>query len=433
MEQSHVLNLLVHADVGALTPTTAANSYINVLTALVDGELAVVNDRGMVLSAGTVLTDDRVAQTGIRIVARYGSNLVTSDFIKAEDIISVNAIPYAAPTEQVTYLGYNGTSGAINLIPSNDYRIKVEFWEEGRTGQGMRDFVATWWNSTSAPTGGEVVFGLENLLRLNFEKQAEQPIYLRVLNSLPLDGDDRFAAAVTATFGSKVITVPANWNTTGGVKTPAVGDFVRIGSAAQANAAVALGSTVYKVVAAPNATTIILDRPFTGVTAAYTANTSASLLKAAEAEAVNWGIEFHGIARPHDPKRRPYSKVRFTIGLENFGTTDLNYSTAMFLGHGTPMAMKDLEWFCHGQTGDRYRADYMHRGYTSRINDSATYHQLALTWASGSRTESIGGPGHNPKQLIIAAEVGYADTEAPDIVYEILEAYTTIDFGAITI
>jgi hypothetical protein len=71
--------------------------------------------------------------------------------------------------------------------------------------------------------------------------------------------------------------------------------------------------------------------------------------------------------------------------------------------------------------------------YTSRVVSGTDYHQVAIAWASDSRTESIGGPGHNPKQLIIAAADTYANTEAPDIVFEVLEAYTTVDLGALTI
>lgn len=432
MEQSHVLNLLVHADVGAATPTTAASAYINDLTDLVDGELAVVNDQNMVLSAATVLTDDRVAQTGIRIVGRYGSRIVYSDFIKAENIISVRPIVSANFAEQVTHLGYNGTSGAIQIINSNTYKLKVNFEQVGRTGQGMNDFVSAFVESDSSATGGEVVFEIEQLLRLAFNKQAERPIRMAVLNSAALVPNNEFDQDITVVQGSKFIVSAAGYTTVGGVITAAVGDFIRLGSATETDAAVALGSAVYKVVSI-SGSTMELDRPVTGVSGTYTASADVELIQAATAEAANWGIRFTAIAPTHEVGKRPYSKIAFTLGLEDFGTTTVSYTTAMSLGHGEEEAIADLEWFTYGQSGFRYRADYMMPNYTSRVVAGTDYHQLAIAYASDSRTESIGGPGHNPKQLIIAAADTYANTEAPDIVFEVLEAYTTVDLGALTI
>jgi hypothetical protein len=432
MEQSHVLNLLVHADVGAATPTTAASAYINDLTDLVDGELAVVNDQNMVLSAATVLTDDRVAQTGIRIVGRYGSRIVYSDFIKAENIISVRPIVSANFAEQVTHLGYNGTSGAIQIINSNTYKLKVNFEQVGRTGQGMNDFVSAFVESDSSATGGEVVFEIEQLLRMAFNKQAERPIRMAVLNSAALVPNNEFDQDITVVQGSKFIVSAVGYTTVGGVITAAVGDFIRLGSATETDAAVALGSAVYKVVAI-NASVMELDRPVTGVSGTYTASADVELIQAATAEIANWGIRFTAIAPTHEVGKRPYSKIAFTLGLEDFGTTTVSYTTAMSLGNGEEEAIADLEWFTYGQSGFRYRADYMMPQYTSRVVSGTDYHQVAIAWASDSRTESIGGPGHNPKQLIIAAADTYANTEAPDIVFEVLEAYTTVDLGALTI
>jgi len=432
MEQSHVLNLLIHADVGAGTPTTAANAYINDLTDLVDGELAVVNDQNMVLSAATVLTDDRVAQTGIRVVGRYGSRIVYSDFIKAEDIISIRPIPSANFAEQVTHLGYNGTSGAIQIINSNTYKIKVDFQQVGRTGQGINDYVSAFYESDSSATGGEVVFGIEQLLRLSFNKQAERPVRMAVLNSAALVPNNEFDQDITVVQGSKFIVSAAGYTTVGGVITAAVGDFIRLGSATETDAAVALGSAVYKVVAI-NATVMELDRPVTGVSGTYTASADVELIPAATAEIANWGIRFTAIAPTHEVGKRPYSKIAFTLGLEDFGTTTVSYTTAMSLGNGEEEAIADLEWFTYGQSGFRYRADYMMPNYTSRVVAGTDYHQLAIAYASDSRTESIGGPGHNPKQLIIAAADSFADTEAPDIVYEIFAAYSTVALTGIVL
>ena len=429
MEQSHVMNLVVLGS-DSTVPVTAAAATIYTYADLDDGAFSVCNDENMVLDAATVLTDDRVLLTGIKLVGRYGTKLVHTDMMKSSDIITYRAIADAAGAEQVTHVGYTGAAGAIQIINDNTYRIKVDFYEQGRTGQGVNDFVEAYYTSDASATGGEVVFALEELLRLAFNKQAERPIYMRVLNSAALDTDLDFDAAVTVVNGSKFIVSAADWSTDGALVAAAVGDFIRLGSATETDAAVALGSSVYKVVAIPAADTIELDRPVTGVSGTYTASTDAQLIQAATAEAASWGLEFHGIARTHIVGKRPYSKVAFTIGYENFGTTTTTYTTAMSLGHGNPEQIEDLEWFCQGNAGYKYRADYMyHPSYTSRVTAGHMYNQIALTWGSNSRSESIGGPGHNPKQLIIAIDTLYDHNDANDIVIDILDAWSTIASG----
>jgi hypothetical protein len=429
MEQSHVMNLIVLGS-DSTVPVTAAAATIEDYADLDDGAFSVCNDENVVLSAASVLTDDRVALTGIKLVGRYGTKLVHTDMIKSSDIITYRAIADAADAEQVTHLGYTGSAGAIQIINDNVYKIKVDFYEQGRTGQGINDFVSVYYESDSSATGTEVVYGIEELLRLSFNRQAERPIYLRVLNSAALDTNLDFDANVTVVNGSKFIVSAADWSTDGAVEIAAVGDSIRLGSATETDAAVALGSSVYRVVAIPAADTIELDRPVTGVSGTYTASTDVQLIKAATANAASWGIEFHGIARTHIVGKRPHSKVSFTLGIEDFGTTTVTYTTAMSLGHGNPEQIEDLEWFTEGNAGYKYRGDYMYNpSYTSRVTSTSMYNQIAITWGSNSRSESIGGPGHNPKQLIIAIDTLYDDNDANDIVIDVLDAWSTIASG----
>ena len=347
------------------------------------------NDQNLILSAASVLTDPRVAVSGFKLLGRNDNNLISSDYIRLNDIISITPTDVLAAAEQVTHLGYNGTAGAIQIINDNIYKIKVDFHEEGRTGQGKQDFLTAFYTSDSAATGGEVVFAIEELLRLASNKQAERPVQFGILNSAALDANMTISDNVTVVNGSKFIVTAAAWTTTGGVVTPVAGDFLRVGSATETDAAVALGSIVYKVIAV-SGTVIELDRPVTGVSGIYTTDADVSCLQAATAEAASWGMRMTGIARTHTVGRRPYSKVRFTVGLENFGTTTVVYTTAMTLGHGNFRAIRDLEYFCHGNTGDRYRGDYMYLGYTTNVAASASnFVQVSLVWAPGARTEVL--------------------------------------------
>jgi len=420
MEQSHILNLLVMGS-DSTVPVTAGAAYINSYDDLDDGAFSVCNDQNLVLDATTVLTDARALSHGIRLVGRYGTKLVYSDLIKADDLISYSGLETAAAAEQVTYIGYTGSGNSISVINDNVYKANLRFTQLGRTGQSRQETVDVMYRSSSSATQMEVAFGLAENLRLSLSKQPEPTVKVRVINSAALVNNDRFTSNVTVVNGSKYITTAANWATTGAV-VGAVGDLVRLGSATETDAAVALGSSVYKVISAPSATVFELDRPVTGVSGTYTASTDASCIPAANVG--NFGIRFDGIAPSWVLGRRPWQKVAFTVGLLDCGSTTVTYSTAASLGQGLENQIRDLEWFTNGESGEKYRGDYMYKAYTSRVEASGTYRQINLTWASKSQTESIGGPGHNPKQLIIALHSSADDNDANDIIIDVLNAFT---------
>jgi hypothetical protein len=426
MEQSHILNLLI-AGSDSTVPLTAAAAYIEDYADLDDGAFSVCNDQNLVLDATTVLTDTRALSYGIRLVGRYGTKLVYSDLIRADDLVSFNGLETAAAAEQFTHIGYTGAGGAIAVINDNVYKLNIKFTQIGRTGQGRSESIDVMYRSDATATATEVAFGLMENLVPTLKKQPESTIVAHLINSAALVANDRLARNLTVIQGSKYVTVATDWTTAGGVTLPVVGDLLRLGSAATAtaaeqDAAVALGSTVYKIISFPSALVAELDRPVTGVSGTYTASTDASVIPIASVG--DYGIRLKGVAPTWTLGKRPWQKIMFTVGLNDFGSTTVTYTSAASLGLGLENQIRDLEWFCQGESGEKYRGDYMYTPYTSRVEASGTYRQISLVWAPGSRSESIGGPGHNPKQLIIALHSTADDNDANDIVIDILNAFT---------
>jgi hypothetical protein len=427
MEQSHILNLLI-AGSDSTVPLTAGAAYISSYADLDDGAFSVCNDQNMVVDATTVLTDDRVSQYGIRLVGRYGTKLVYSDLIEQADIITAKGIETSAAAEQVTYIGYTGSANSIAVINDNVYKLNIQVEQIGRTGRGNPYPIDIMYRSDAVATQTSVAFGIMGNLVPTLAKEAEKPIVARLINSCALVNNDRFTSTVTAVQGSKYLTFSANFATTSGL-TMAVGDLIRIGDASDdVTAAVALGSTVYKVITLVSATVVEIDRPFTGAGGVATASTDASLIPIATVG--NYGIRLDGVAPTWVLGKRPWNKNIFKVGLTDFGSTIVTESTRAALGKGLENQIRDLEWFTQGEGGAKYRGDFISQGYTSRVEASGTYKQISLTWASKSRTESIGGAGHNPKQLIIALHSTADNNDANDIIIDVLEAYTGVELLA---
>ena len=161
MTQNDVMQLFIGKAVAATAVrTTALNLIIDDYTDLADGEINVVNSHNMVLSATSVLTDDIVLEAGIKFIERNGTDLLTSDLIKQGNILSVKNVITAAAAEQLSYIGYNGTSGSIEVANSKLFVVRVTLKEQDITGQGQQIILNAPYKSDASATQLEVSLGL---------------------------------------------------------------------------------------------------------------------------------------------------------------------------------------------------------------------------------------------------------------------------------
>ena len=97
-------------------------------SALAVGEAAVFSPGGVVVNSTTVLTHPTFK---IGYVSTNGE-LVLSDSIDPKTIKNYKGKIATAATEQVDYIGYNGASGTIEVIASNDYLLRLWFTGDTR-------------------------------------------------------------------------------------------------------------------------------------------------------------------------------------------------------------------------------------------------------------------------------------------------------------
>ena len=427
MTQNDVMQLLIGKDVGSATPTTAVNGVITSYASLVDGEMAVVNAHHRVLSATSVLTDDIVAVSGIKLLCRVGNQLISSDMIKQNNIINVKGVVDAAAAQQVSYIGYNGTSGSITATNSKLYVVRIKLKEEDYTGIGQGTLYNSPYKSDASATQVEVACGLALALSNTLRRQAVQSIKPELIASVAHSATGTFAHTTTIVQGSKVVTVATNKQYNTNVEL-AVGDFIRI---AGSTGAPAVTDPTYKVVSLDSTTTFSVDRPIESASGTYlTTSLNVTVLTAAKIAAGNLGIKLTGIAREFILPKYRNSVVSFEVGLDStlsFGTTAVTYSTKASKGNGTYSQIAQLEWDLAGNDGNVYRGDFMHSFPTAVASSSKTYDQIAITYFADPNTGGIGGSPRRQKQLCLAFETGFSNNEAPDIVHDVLEAYTTMD------
>lgn len=431
MTQNDVMQLLIGKDIGAV-PSVAAGSPVVDYSSLVDGEMAVVNAHNIVLDASTVLTDDVVAEHGIKVVQRSGTDLLQSDLIEQSNIRSYKGAVDAAATEQISYIGYNGTSGAVEVANSKLYVIRLELKEQDDTGFGQEFIINAPHKSTAAATEHSIAQGLALALANSVNRQTVKPMKVELIANTAHAATGAFDNDTVVTNGEKLVTVGTNLQYDSAAGTLAVGDYVRF-SASLAVTGSAVTDGIYKVTELVSATQFSVDRPVEAASGTYTSSKAvATVLNTTKIAAADLGIKLTGLPRSFAVGKYKYSKVAFHVGLdsaESFGDTPVTYSQAMSLGSGTYHQIAQLEWGLEGNRGSVYEGDFMQPARKADADSGAAYDQIGISYYGDRPAGGVGATPRRSKQLLLAFATGFANNEAPDIVIDVLDAYSTQSSG----
>lgn len=268
---------------------------------------------------------------------------VTEPIVSAAAAGKAKAVSYTAGTEQISYVGFNGTTGDIDVINSNLYQLNIT----------LKDYVMIsndhWYvkhghykTAASGDTQATVATGLTQSLVRNFSREPFQVLKFEMLIN-------NVGAAVTG-MGNLTVTKGQVWADAATDATlVAVGDFIRIGGTA-------ITDPVYRVEAV-DATNdrIKLSHAYQGDSGTVL---EANVEKVVEATAASqdFGIKITAVPQRFDKEKFLYNKVRFVVDLVEFGTTALDdVAVAASLGVGEAEAVSQTEAFAEGNFGEYYR------------------------------------------------------------------------------
>jgi hypothetical protein len=213
---------------------------------------------------------------------------------KGKTAMTVN--PFRPAVQQVTIIGYNGTTGSLPTANLTDFWIKIRKRDNDAANRSQPfSLFAGPVQTDSTGTQAELATALVKNGYLNFKNEpANHYLKFEAISSVATVAD---ATAVTAnvTNGSKgvVLNLPAT--------AVAAGDFIRFGTT--------VNDPVYKVVSTVG-TALTLDTPYTGDTAT---GVTIQFATAAAAALANFGITITGITAPFNVNTfRDYYANRFT-------------------------------------------------------------------------------------------------------------------------
>ena len=299
---------------------------------LADGIVAVVRpDNTIVAMTGdTILGDSYITGGGaFRIVqgTGVGSPLKVSPLLTSGSY-TLSGSKFAAETQQVSYIGFNGTSGAIDAADANtSYYITVIMNNPNEADRSQpRRLYGQYTTPASGQTDALSTKRLtENLIK-NFGKLKDDNLLVERTNSGTNTALGTGVDNVVFTNGSKTVSATDIDNATANAAL-AVGELIRVGTADT--------DPVYAIVSIDTAgNTLELDIPFQGAT---TTLADTALERVTVANLGDWGIKLSGEDRSFDvAKNRNNYTVRFTLTTsDSFNVTPLTTTVKAFEGAGT--------------------------------------------------------------------------------------------------
>lgn len=339
--------------VGTNIAGTAIASVGNDLSGLADGQIVAL---GMGAAGEVVLPVGGTFANypSIRLVERNGSQFNYSARIFGSNVITWKGIDGVAGTaEQVTTVGYNGSTGSLDATGTNYILEYIPDWNDQQWSQQKRADIWDYYSSSAT----QKTIAQSFTARINYKGfqntlNGTGPEISAVMLSDGAAASPATAVTASVVSGSDIVTLNA---ADAGIQV--IGTVLRLGNTN--TSATGRGTTVavYVVVATPS-TDSTLTAAQVKIHTYFQGTTDATLDLTTDAGVVatntNCGIKLTGL--PLTWGLPPYSdfvfkKVYFHLALQGFGTSTLTEGTRASKGQGDYRAVAELEYFAMGNEG----------------------------------------------------------------------------------
>jgi len=377
--QKNVSHIVIGKDLDLLASGTRASLASGQVGVFANGSQTPKTDA---LAAGDIFTIAYKNADG---------EVVNTPHIEYSNILRKSSTAYAAATQKKVYVGYNGTTGSINVENSDSYILSVILKDTTTAFATHPPYEYAEYQSDADATEKEIAEGIIASAILNmtaiYKTNKKVMVQPGLIASAAVTTANALDNNTTVVQGSNTITVATNLQYNAGGGTLAVGDFVRIGTV---GGGTALTSEVYKVTAI-NSLVVTLDRPVVEASGTYaTATDDVEVITAATAAnvATNWGISLTGVAQEFKAGLLKYQVVDFEAVLNSsaFDNTLITTATARTKGTGTYEEIAEIESFLKGNRGETFRVASYPVTKTLDATSGKTYDVIVFDYKDTSVT-----------------------------------------------
>lgn len=389
--QRNVANILIANSVA--TTLTHSNNIDNYIANMPIGEPGVISPSGIVVNGQGDLPAE------FKIVTKLtDGGLNISDIIKAKNIKSIHTTRYTPATNQVDYIGFNGSTGSIDVINNNIYSVKINLMPTDVAGFMQQKIKEGFYETDSTATQSEIAGGLTNSLIKNFSREPEKIKY-----GVDTIKFERVNSGVQANaLGSA--TVAVNNGSTAIVFSEDVTALVTAGTILRFGTSGAGSAPCYIVNShdggAGAARVYFLDIPWQG-----DSNTTFPAASIESVEEGDWGIKISSSTNYFEEPKFRYSMPIWKTTLQDCGSTPVTEAVKAFLGSGDYRQVSAMEQLFHGNLGNYYRSQIPQPTFRSEVSSTKNYAIIVIEFEDDMTTE-LGGVAKSLKQLYIACEKG---------------------------
>lgn len=419
LNQRDIQELFIGAD---------ASKSVDGIENLNDGEVGVFTPAGTRMTEALAATEERF----ILVKGRDGSKaepvLLSSTIVKSTIVkANANRTLHTATAEQVDVIGFDGTSGAIEVINNNLYHVRVNLKQSCTSNIGGVSVKHGIHESDASAAQWEIAKGLTLSLVNDFSKETDRQLSPTRLCDEAGVALGTGVGTIAVTNGSKYILAGTDIDDATTNAAMAVNGFIRFGTATT--------DPVYQVIAIDTVTNVAtLDAAYEGVSEVI-AEVAVENIPNAAGIAAEWGVKLEGIALPYSVGKINFAVTGWVTTLENMGASSLSSAGAV-PGTGNTNQMKDMEFFLQGNEGD-----YMRMGepalYDSRkeVVTGVNYHSIDFSTEEIYTGSIIAGPTRKAFTVILPASDAtttsalYALNAATDDITDVLEVLV---FGSAT-
>lgn len=351
----------------------------NTITAL-PGALDVVTDLN--LPAGSICAVDagmrHLTSAGALAAAkRYrlvqgrgaGKSLMMSPMITIEGT-TLSASKHKLAVQQVSTVGFNGTTGSLPVAAETDFYIKIRKNDNdaANRSQPMSLFAGPV-KTDATPTQAELAEALVSNGIVNFAKEpANGYLTFEMLNAGARTAAHSGAGTLTFTKGSREVVASAATATTNVV----AGDLISI--------AAATTTAVYLVTAKDAGGSLTLSVPYQGATTTITASAANIRVAATTAAAAASGVRLTGVQADFNVNSfRDYYVNRFTVTFSDPST--LITTSGAQSGSGVWQQVAMDEYMSYGFEGENSMLGVPPRLRDQEVIEGGKYGCIEISWS----------------------------------------------------
>src|SRR3990167_6276857 len=135
--------------------------------------------------------------------------LLKSDVLSLSNVTQVIRKVGTAATEKLEFYGYNGTSGSIEALDENFYRVHLSFNEGFATNNHGTQYIKhAIYESDASATQAEIAIGLAKSGNANMDREIRnsiRPVIYKAICNTAASATNDFLGAITFVKGSKVV------------------------------------------------------------------------------------------------------------------------------------------------------------------------------------------------------------------------------------